>query len=113
MSYARLKARQKAEKSTQSASVTLRLHRAISWLGKAENERSDADARFIFLWISFNAAYASEALEPDMTEKRGFQKFPRTLIKLDRDNRNSHLARKQFSKTIRVVLVNKHVFFHC
>ena len=36
----------------------LRVHRAISWIGRAEVCGTDADAKFIFLWIAFNAAYA-------------------------------------------------------
>lgn len=35
----------------------LRIHRALSWLKKAENSE-DLDTKFISLWISFNAAYA-------------------------------------------------------
>lgn len=34
-----------------------RLRRCISWLQRA-NEESDADAKCVFLWIAFNAAYA-------------------------------------------------------
>ena len=37
----------------------LRVHRSISWIGRAE-QATDDDGRFIFLWIAFNAAYADE-----------------------------------------------------
>ena len=33
--------------------------RDISWLKRAENEIDDNDAKFIFLWISFNDTYTS------------------------------------------------------
>lgn len=112
-SHKELKARQRRERHTHSPSVALQVHRALSWLGRAEKERVDDDARFVFLWIAFNAAYATEGHDSEMTEERSFKSFLRTLIKLGRDNCNSHLARKQFSENIRVVLVNKHVFFHC
>ncbi len=36
--------------------LSLRTHRALSWLQRAEQETEDDDARFIFLWIAFNAA---------------------------------------------------------
>ena len=40
---------------------SIRIHRALSWLQKAEQKDNanalDVDASFIFLWISFNAAY--------------------------------------------------------
>ena len=40
-----------------------RLHRALSWLGRAEHEKDDDDARFLFLWVAFNAAYGLELRE--------------------------------------------------
>ena len=45
----------------------LRVYRAISWIGRAEACDGDDDARFIFLWIAFNAVYA---------DKREFQYIP-------------------------------------
>lgn len=36
----------------------VRIHRALSWLERAEKESKDPDATFIFLWIAFNAACA-------------------------------------------------------
>ncbi len=41
----------------------LRVHRAVSWIGRAE-QAEDADGRFLFLWIAFNALYAEDH-EPD------------------------------------------------
>ena len=39
----------------------LRMRRATSWLARAEQERDDPDAAFIFYWIAFNAAYAQHS----------------------------------------------------
>ncbi|NDE01904.1 MAG: hypothetical protein EBZ91_09180, partial [Gammaproteobacteria bacterium] len=82
-SHKELKTRQRRERDGHSPSVALRVHRALSWLGRAEKERTDDDARFVFLWIAFNAAYATESHDPEMTEKRSFKSFLRTLMKLD------------------------------
>ena len=42
--------------------VWLRVHRAISWVARAElesvKEPADSDMAFVFQWIAFNAAYA-------------------------------------------------------
>ena len=40
----------------------LRIHRSLSWLQRAEQakQEQDIDSQFIFLWISFNAAYAKD-----------------------------------------------------
>jgi hypothetical protein len=40
-----------------SESFGIRIHRALSWLDKSEQEK-DLDSKFVFLWISLNSAYA-------------------------------------------------------
>lgn len=109
-SHKELKTRQRRERQTHSPSVALRVHRALSWLGRAERERADDDARFIFLWIAFNAAYATESHAAGMTETRNFQKFLRTLLQLDEKNRIFNLIWTEFSHSIRVLLDNPYVF---
>ena len=56
--YQHLKTRQRAERVNYPEHLSLRVHRALSWLNRAEQCQDD-DGRFIFLWISFNAAYAT------------------------------------------------------
>lgn len=46
---AELKAKFKAQPYLYPEPHRVRLHRAISWLRRAEAEREDFDARFIFL----------------------------------------------------------------
>ncbi len=54
-----LKAKQRELRGGFPETMGLRVHRAISWIGRAE-AAGDDDARFLFLWIGFNAAYADE-----------------------------------------------------
>lgn len=54
-----LKQRQRSERDSYHPNLALRVHRALSWLNRAE-QADDPDGRFIFLWIVFNAAYATE-----------------------------------------------------
>jgi hypothetical protein len=113
LGHAVLKARQRADRKAgveYSESATLRVHRALSWLGRAEHERDDPDTRFIHLWIAFNASYASGTEDPDMTERRAFHRFLSTLLKLDKKGRLGHLVWKEFSGNIRVLLDNQYVF---
>jgi hypothetical protein len=105
-----LKARQRAERTTHSPGVALRVHRALSWLDRAERERGDPDARFVFLWVAFNAAYATETHDPEMTERRSFQSFLRALVRLDTKGRIGHLVWREYSGSIRVLLGNQYVF---
>ena len=37
---------------------SLRIHRGLSWVQRAEKELEDPDASFIFYWIAFNSIYA-------------------------------------------------------
>lgn len=38
----------------------LRVHRAISWIERAEQQPDDADAAFVYYWIAFNLAYSKD-----------------------------------------------------
>jgi hypothetical protein len=58
ITHAELKTKRRAVREGFPQTMSLRVHRAISWIGRAEACGADADARFIFLWIAFNAAYA-------------------------------------------------------
>lgn len=60
LEHAALKTKQRAIRAGFPETMGLRAHRAISWIGRAEACGDDDDARFIFLWIAFNAAYADE-----------------------------------------------------
>ena len=60
MNSIELKTQLKATQDIHEEPSRVRLHRAISWLTRAAQENDDPDARFIFLWIAFNAAYAKQ-----------------------------------------------------
>ena len=72
---------------------------------------SDEDSRFIFLWISFNAAYAQEI--PDNrreSERDRYAEFLGKLEALDTDKALEKLAWNEFSGAFRVLLKNPYVF---
>ena len=111
MSYTQLKERHRSERETYHSNLALRTHRALSWLHRAEQSADDQDAQFIFLWIAFNAAYATDISAPyRSTEKLSFQKFFDKLITLDSDNSLYELAWSEFSQSIRLLLDNQFVF---
>jgi hypothetical protein len=75
-----LKQQQRAERDGHSESLGLRVHRALSWLDRAEKENDDIDAQFIFLWISFNSAYANEIHDDKLfSEQATFGNFLKGL----------------------------------
>lgn len=96
-----------SEAHTESSRV--RLHRAISWLARAEQDADDDDLRFILLWVAFNAAYACD-LDTTNKERDKLSDFFAAVTKLDQDQQ-LHLALfGQFTGPIRLMVSNKFVF---
>src|SRR5262245_40428863 len=87
LSFDSLKKKQRALRNGFPETLGLRVHRAISWLGRAEAENKDADVRFILLWIGFNSAYASEIVADTSNERSAFKAYFDTLVSLDRSHR--------------------------
>jgi hypothetical protein len=111
MDHASLKERQRAEREQHPTNLALRVHRALSWLDRAERSGDDLDARFIFLWIAFNAAYANEIVDRDRApEQRVFEHFLQKLVDLDKDDILYGLIWTEFSTSIRLLLDNRFVF---
>lgn len=109
MYFEGLKDRQRAERHNYSEGLALRVHRALSWLKRAE-EANDNDARFIFLWISFNAAYAQEIDESQrIGEQEAFKQFLEKICHLDKEKRFDKLVWQEFSGSIRVMLDNQYL----
>lgn len=50
------------EQANYPEALSLRVHRALSWLKPAESE-DDLDVKFILYWVAFNAAYAKAVPE--------------------------------------------------
>ena len=85
MSFERLKERHRAERHDWPENLSLRVHRALSWLHRAEQlaRAEDIDGQFIFLWIAFNAAYATEIDEKYReSEQQTFRAFLQKLTEL-------------------------------
>jgi hypothetical protein len=110
LSFDILKAKQRAQRAAFPEAMGLRVHRAISWLGRAEAERADADVRFILLWVGFNAAYASDLDASSASERGSFGAFFDTLVSLDSSHRIYDAVWARFSQEIRLLLANKYVF---
>ncbi len=110
MSFKELKQRHRQEREAQHANLRLRIHRALSWLDRAE-QAEDLDGRFIFLWIAFNAAYATDIDEQQrLSEQATFKAFLEKLCMLDDSKRIDALVWREFSGSIRVLLDNPYVF---
>ena len=110
-SYQALKDRQREIRETLPDSLGLRVHRALSWLNRAERERDDQDARFIFLWIAFNAAYANELNDTwDLSERQLQSNFIGRLVEYDVEKLLYKTLWEEFPKSIRVLIDNEYVY---
>ena len=105
-----LKEKQRAIRDRFSTELTLRVHRGLSWFGRACEQGSDDDVRFILLWIAFNATYATEIDADVGNDREKFRLFFRTLIDLDHDKRIYGLVWRRFSNEVRLLLDNRYVF---
>lgn len=97
-------------KPTRPDELNLRLHRALSWLGKAEASKDDLDIQFIALWIAFNAVYAREFVSTRSADKMSFTQFLNHICRLDKTQQLYNLIWQRFSQNIRVMLNNPYVF---
>ena len=97
--------------SSLPESLGLRVHRALSWLKRAESEPDDPDAAFIFYWIAFNAAYAQDRPRSlESRERNHFADFFDTILSLDSSHTIYDAIWERFSDSIRVLLDNQFVF---
>jgi hypothetical protein len=109
-SFAHLKQKHRAVRGGFPESLGLRVHRALSWLGRAEVETDDPDIRFILLWVGFNAAYAAEIDRDCEGERSVFQTFFEAIVRLDTKERIYAAVWQRFPHEIRLLLGNRYVF---
>jgi hypothetical protein len=110
-SFRPLKDKQRSLRENFPDNVGLRVHRAISWLHRAEMEKEDSDAAFIFYWVSFNAAYAGDQDEYALVgERSAFSDYFGKMISLDPKHEIYNAIWEKFSASIRLLLNNKYVF---
>ena len=89
--------------------VYLRVHRALSWL-KAAGDTPSKDAKFIFLWIAFNAAYAQEFKSgQELMKRNSFKEFLGRLLRLDNDDLIYNIVWENYSGKIRLFIDNEYV----
>ena len=84
----------------------LRMRRALSWLARAEQERDDPDAAFVFYWIAFNAAYSGNIAG----ERTAFKVYFGKILAL-RDGRVIFCEMSsKFAEAISKFIPNRYVF---
>lgn len=112
LTHGQLKAKQRRVRDAFPDGLQLRVHRALSWLDRAERETGDDDVRFILLWVGFNAAYAGDLDEagPASGERDAFKAYFEALVALDPGQRIYDAVWQRFTHEFRVLLDNRYVF---
>ena len=112
-SYDELNAEWEQVRETLPGALGLRMRRAVSWLGRAEQEREqDHSAAFIFYWIAFNAAYGKE-LPRDRTvtpTRDQIGLYFETILRLDTCKAIYNVIWQTYSGPIRLLLENRYVY---
>ena len=106
---AELKDRHRQIRDEEPDALRLRIHRALSWLIRSEQEHDDPDLRFVLQWIALNAAYARE-FGREETERTRAKAFLDTLVTLDTQKRLHQALFQQFTGPIRTLIDNKFTF---
>lgn len=76
------------------------MHCALTWFARAKRAGEDTDARFIFLWIAFSAAYAHEFGDRDNERSQLTSLFMRP-VEAEGKGRLHALLFERFSEPIR------------
>jgi hypothetical protein len=108
--FQNLKEKQRSLRSGFPEHLGLRVHRALSWLGRAGQEDEDLDVRFLLLWIGFNAAYAEDVGAEFASDRQAFKSFFDDLVSLDGEQRIYNAIWYRFPHEIRNLLNSKYVF---
>lgn len=88
----------------------IRLHRASSWLARAEAcAKDDLDGRFVFLWVALNAAYA-RAFGEGESEREKLAGFIAALLRVDKERVLHGILMERFTGPVRTLIENKFVF---
>jgi hypothetical protein len=102
--------RHQALADQQRSPFTLRMHRALSWLQRADAAGADDDVAFVCLWIAFNAAYAQDMGDGMASERLTFRNFVGDVCRLDKDKALAALVWQVFPGPVRLLLDNQYVF---
>lgn len=111
--FEELKAAHRAVREGQPSDLGLRIHRALSWLDRAERADDDLDIKFTCLWIAFNASYVegkSDSKISSHTERGVFFDFFAKINRLDTNGTLYKAFWSNFSGPVRLLMKNQYVF---
>ena len=111
LNFSKLKEIHRLKRENYTDEFSIRIHRALSWINRAEKKDEDIDARFIFYWIAFNAAYSEIHTSSYFnSERRVYKDFFEKILKYDQSEYIYNAIWKEFSGSVRSLLNNQYIF---
>ena len=111
LNYLKLKDLHRLKRENYTDEFSIRIHRSLSWIDRAEKKDEDIDARFIFYWIAFNSAYSAiQTSQYFDTERRIYKDFFEKILKYDINEYVYNAIWKEFSGSVRSLLNNQYIF---
>lgn len=110
MRHDALKIKQRRMRISFPGDLSLRVHRSLSWLDRAEKSADDLDAQFISLWIGFNAAYAADIDRSSPGERGRFGSFFEQLVSLDANSSIYDAVWSRYTREVKLFANNRYVF---
>lgn len=91
--------------------TSIRIHRSLSWINRAEIEKNDLDSSFIFYWIAFNSAYSeNNFFNLKDSEKSKYLSFFKKILSVDKDQLIYKAIWSDYSGPIRNLINNVFVY---
>ena len=111
LDYSHLKNLHRAKRENYTDEFSIRIHRSLSWVFRAEKHDEDLDASFIFYWIAFNATYTGSRSSNNIySEKNTYKDFFEKILKYDQEEYVYNAIWNEFSGSIRNLLNNQYIF---
>ncbi len=93
-----------------STVVSLRVHRAVTWIRRAEQARDD-DGKFLFLWIAFDAICAEDRADGGQVQAWEIRReFFRKIARCQHADDVSEAVWERFFDAIAALMESKYVF---
>ena len=111
LNYSKLKDLHRLKRENYTDEFSIRIHRALSWINRAEKKDEDIDACFIFYWIAFNAAYSEIHTSSYFnSERRVYKDFFEKILNYDQNEHIYNAIWQEFSGSVRSLLNNQYIF---
>lgn len=111
LDYSQLKDLHRDKRENYTDEFSIRIHRSLSWVSRAEKQDEDLDASFIFYWIAFNATYTGSHLSNNIySERHTYKDFFEKILKYDEKENVYNAIWNEFSGSVRNLLNNQYIF---